>query len=99
MNAVLPFFDTAEIYVPFTNEQLVGKALSPARRFLTGAINANTQFAEGDFRNTVPRLASDTRETNMQFLKERIESRVGLHQLEHMKSMKMGNHQYQLVTI
>ena len=26
------FFDTAEIYGPFTNEILVGKALSPIRR-------------------------------------------------------------------
>jgi aryl-alcohol dehydrogenase-like predicted oxidoreductase len=25
------FFDTAEIYGPFTNEELVGKALSPVR--------------------------------------------------------------------
>src|SRR5438132_5775734 len=25
------FFDTAEVYGPFTNEELVGKALSPAR--------------------------------------------------------------------
>src|ERR1043166_4751473 len=27
----ITFFDTAEIYGPFTNEELVGKALAPAR--------------------------------------------------------------------
>ncbi|MDE2493655.1 MAG: aldo/keto reductase, partial [Alphaproteobacteria bacterium] len=26
------FFDTAEVYGPFTNEELVGEALSPLRR-------------------------------------------------------------------
>ena len=44
-------------------------AFSPlGKGFLTGAIDANTKFAEGDFRNTVPRLASDTRETNMRLV-------------------------------
>ena len=28
------FFDTAQIYGPFTNEQLVGEALAPYRRFI-----------------------------------------------------------------
>jgi aryl-alcohol dehydrogenase-like predicted oxidoreductase len=27
------FFDTAEVYGPFTNEELVGEALSPLREF------------------------------------------------------------------
>jgi aryl-alcohol dehydrogenase-like predicted oxidoreductase len=36
--------------------------------FLTGAIDANTKFAEGDFRNTVPRLAPDSRETNLRLV-------------------------------
>jgi uncharacterized Fe-S center protein len=38
-------------------------------------------------------------EPELHDLKERIESRAGLHQLAYMKRMKMGNHQYQLVTI
>ncbi|HMM56991.1 MAG: aldo/keto reductase [Xanthomonadales bacterium PRO7] len=33
--------------------------------FLTGAIDANTQFAEGDFRNVVPRFAADARRANL----------------------------------
>jgi aryl-alcohol dehydrogenase-like predicted oxidoreductase len=44
-------------------------AFSPlGKGFLTGAIDANTKFTEGDFRNTVPRFASDTRETNMRLV-------------------------------
>jgi aryl-alcohol dehydrogenase-like predicted oxidoreductase len=27
----ITFFDTAEVYAPFTNEELVGEALSPVR--------------------------------------------------------------------
>lgn len=30
---------------------------------------------------------------------ERIESRSGLHQLEYMKTLRMGNHQYELITL
>ncbi|MBU6200029.1 MAG: aldo/keto reductase [Xanthomonadaceae bacterium] len=33
--------------------------------FLTGAIDANTQFAEGDFRNVVPRFAANARKANL----------------------------------
>src|SRR5512133_296614 len=44
-------------------------AFSPlGKGFLTGAIDANTKFAEDDFRNTVPRLASDKRETNLRLV-------------------------------
>jgi hypothetical protein len=38
-------------------------------------------------------------ETELHDLKERIESRQGLHQLEYMKQLKMGNDQYKLVAI
>jgi uncharacterized Fe-S center protein len=38
-------------------------------------------------------------ETELHDLKERIESRQGLHQLEYMKQLKMGNAQYKLVAI
>nr|PZN55057.1 MAG: aldo/keto reductase [Bacteroidota bacterium] len=34
------------------------------RGFLTGAINANTQFDETDFRNIVPRFSEDNRKAN-----------------------------------
>jgi uncharacterized Fe-S center protein len=38
-------------------------------------------------------------EAELHDLKERIESRKGLRQLSYMKEMKMGNGQYELVTI
>jgi uncharacterized Fe-S center protein len=38
-------------------------------------------------------------ETELHDLKERIESRRGLHQLEYMKQLKMGNDQYEVVAI
>ncbi|OQP64056.1 aldehyde oxidase [Niastella vici] len=34
------------------------------RGFLTGAINANTQFDKNDFRNTLPRFAEENRKAN-----------------------------------
>jgi aryl-alcohol dehydrogenase-like predicted oxidoreductase len=37
------------------------------RGFLTGTIDASTQFAEGDFRNTLPRFA-EQREANLAFV-------------------------------
>ena len=38
-------------------------------------------------------------EAELHDLKERIESRQGLHQLEYMKEMKMGNAQYELIQV
>jgi hypothetical protein len=38
-------------------------------------------------------------EAELHDLKERIESRQGLHQLSYMKEMKMGNDQYEVVTV
>lgn len=38
-------------------------------------------------------------EAELHDLKERIESRTGLHQLEYMKTLKMGNAQYELVSL
>lgn len=38
-------------------------------------------------------------EAELHDLKERIETRQGLHQLEYMKTLAMGNHQYRLVTL
>ena len=34
------------------------------RGFLTGAINGDTRFAKGDFRNTLPRFSPENRESN-----------------------------------
>ena len=38
-------------------------------------------------------------EAELHDLKERIESRKGLRQLSYMKEMKMGNSQYELITL
>jgi hypothetical protein len=38
-------------------------------------------------------------EAELHDLKEQIETHQGLHQLEYMKTLAMGNHQYQLVTV
>lgn len=53
---ILPLLEELEIgFVPFSP---LGKG------FLTGAINENTQFAEDDFRNTVPRFSEENRKAN-----------------------------------
>ena len=53
---ILPTLEELGIgFVPFSP---LGKG------FLTGAINANTQFAGNDFRNSVPRFTPDAREAN-----------------------------------
>ena len=59
-----------EAILPVLAELGIGLvAFSPlGKGFLTGAIDANTKFAEGDFRNTVPRLASDKRATNLRLV-------------------------------
>ena len=62
-------FDTAEVYGPFHNEELVGEALEPVRvgfvpfsplgrGFLTGQVTAATEFGEGDMRASLPRSAT-----------------------------------------
>lgn len=45
--------------------------------FLTGRVDASTEFEDGDFRNTVPRLSEENREANQAFvdLLERIAAR------------------------
>jgi aryl-alcohol dehydrogenase-like predicted oxidoreductase len=59
--AILPTLEELEIgFVPFSP---LGKG------FLTGKIDQNTEFASGDFRNTVPRLADqEARKANMAFV-------------------------------
>jgi aryl-alcohol dehydrogenase-like predicted oxidoreductase len=54
--AILPVLEELGIgFVPFSP---LGKG------FLTGAIDAATQFPEGDFRNSVPRFAEEARKAN-----------------------------------
>ena len=44
-------------------------AYSPlGKGFLTGQVTADTEYAEGDFRNTVPRLAKENRAANLAFV-------------------------------
>ncbi|MED5524856.1 MAG: aldo/keto reductase [Pseudomonadota bacterium] len=61
--AILPVLEELGIgFVPFSP---LGKG------FLTGAINTDTQFAVGDYRNSVPRFAAEARAAN-QALVDRI---------------------------
>lgn len=57
---VLPTLEELGIgFVPF----------SPlGRGFLTGAINKDTQFGKGDFRNILPRFSAENRDTNQAFV-------------------------------
>jgi aryl-alcohol dehydrogenase-like predicted oxidoreductase len=58
--AILPTLEELGIgFVPFSP---LGKG------FLTGAIDANTEFGEGDFRNTVPRFDDEARQANLAFV-------------------------------
>src|SRR5262245_550680 len=52
----ITFFDTAEVYGPFTNEELVGEALEPFR----GQVVIATKFG-ADLRPGVPPLTMDSR--------------------------------------
>jgi aryl-alcohol dehydrogenase-like predicted oxidoreductase len=58
---IIPVLEELGIgFVPFSP---LGKG------FLTGAIDENTEFAEGDFRSTVPRFAdTDARKANLAFV-------------------------------
>lgn len=58
--AILPTLEELGIgLVPFSP---LGKG------FLTGAINADTQFAQGDFRNVVPRFSEENRKANQKLV-------------------------------
>src|SRR4026207_1608614 len=52
----ITFFDTAEVYGPFTNEELVGEALEPFK----GTVVAATKFG-ADLRPDKPPLTMDSR--------------------------------------
>ncbi len=67
---ILPTLEELGIgFVPFSP---LGKG------FLTGKIDASTQFASGDFRNIVPRFSSDSRKAN-QALVEALEKLAARH--------------------
>src|ERR1700757_3207910 len=46
----ITFFDTAEVYGPFLNEELVGEALAPFRRKVVIATKFGFDFSGGDHR-------------------------------------------------
>jgi aryl-alcohol dehydrogenase-like predicted oxidoreductase len=52
------FFDTAEVYGPFTNEELVGEALAPFRRHLVIATKFGFDLSGTDNRPGAPALNS-----------------------------------------
>ena len=68
------FFDTAQVYGPFTNEQLVGDALAPVRDRVVVATKfgeadaagsfQHTAFDSADNRNELPRFTTGARRAN-----------------------------------
>jgi predicted aldo/keto reductase-like oxidoreductase len=44
------FFDTAEVYGPYTNEELVGEALSPVRDQVVSPQSSNSSFIRMEVR-------------------------------------------------
>src|SRR5580698_6667304 len=52
------FFDTAEVYGPFTNEELVGEALAPFRKQLVIATKFGFDLSGGDIRPGAAPLSS-----------------------------------------
>jgi aryl-alcohol dehydrogenase-like predicted oxidoreductase len=68
------FFDTAEVYGPYANEDVVELGIgfvpfSPlGKGFLTGAIDDKTTFDPTDFRNVVPRFTEENRKANLAFV-------------------------------
>jgi aryl-alcohol dehydrogenase-like predicted oxidoreductase len=47
LKAGVTFFDTAEVYGPFTNEELVGEALAPMRDEVVIATKFGFKFENG----------------------------------------------------
>ena len=54
----ITFFDTAEVYGPFTNEELVGEALAPFRKQVIIATKFGFDLSGGDTRPGAPGLNS-----------------------------------------
>ena len=64
VDAGVTFFDTAEVYGPFTNEELVGEALAPVRDRVVIATKFGFSFKDGKQQpgvlNSKPDLTSKT---------------------------------------
>ena len=54
----ITFFDTAEVYGPFTNEELVGEALAPFRKQVVIATKFGFDVKSGEKRDSVASLTS-----------------------------------------
>lgn len=52
------FFDTAEVYGPFTNEELVGEALAPMREKVVIAANFGFNIQTDEVKGNLPPLNS-----------------------------------------
>ena len=67
------FFDTAEVYGPFTNEELVGEALAPVREQVVIAtkfgFNIRMERSTGIRRSTADRSTSKVAEASLRRLK------------------------------
>ena len=69
------FFDTAEAYGPFTNEQVVGKALGPVRDEVVIA----TKFG---FKNGVPAAGMDSRPEHIREVAEASLKRLNIERID-----------------
>jgi aryl-alcohol dehydrogenase-like predicted oxidoreductase len=63
------FFDTAEAYGPFTNEELVGEALAPSRKQVVIASKFGFDFETGLGLNSRPAHVKQVAETSLKRLK------------------------------
>src|SRR5205814_3081141 len=69
------FFDTAEAYGPFTNEEVVGKALAPVR----DQVDIATKFG---FKNGVPSAGMDSRPERIREVAEASLKRLGIERID-----------------
>jgi len=72
------FFDTAQVYGPFTNEQLVGEALAPFR----GAVVIATKFGFGFDENGKQTGALDSRPEHIRLTTEGSLKRLGVERID-----------------
>src|ERR1700683_6396 len=65
----ITFFDTAEVYGPFTNEELVGEALAPFRKQLVIATKFGFDLASFPALNSRPEHIKEVAEASLKRLK------------------------------
>ena len=65
------FFDTAEVYGPFTNEELVGEALAPFREQVVIATKFGFDLAAFPSLNSRPEHIKQVAEASLKRLKDR----------------------------